>query len=337
MIVLAGSMLFTSCKKQYTITVQSNNVEWGYVVGGGQYESQASVTLQAIPNEGYQFERWDDGSKENPRLITVTGNQTFMAYFKEADDDPVGPDVETYTITVVANDATWGTVVGGGTYPNGATTTLAAMPNNGYLFEKWQDGVTENPRNITVTANATYVAYFKVASTPPVSDGVSVNFGGSNWTTTSYQGAYYQSYGAWDVFSYATSSSEYPMVDVATYTTGVGNYTDATSDGQNYDNGVVAWIEYYENATLQDQQGYTYGDWWVKNATINVTVFDPTSLTLSANVNATMFDAYSAFVDGNGFNAAPTTNMTVNMTNVHMESAKKSSMKKISKKVVAAR
>ena len=336
MIVLAGSMLFTSCKKQYTITVQSNNVEWGYVVGGGQYESQASVTLQAIPNEGYQFERWDDGSKENPRLITVTGNQTFMAYFKEADDDPVGPDVETYTITVVANDATWGTVVGGGTYPNGATATLAAMPNNGYLFEKWQDGVTENPRNITVTANATYVAYFKVASTPPVSDGVSVSFKGSNWDAAEYQAAYYSQYDAWIVTAGRNSFQEYPIADCATYASAVGQYSDATSDGQSYNNNVIAYIEYYENTSLTDGT-YNYGDWWAKSANINVTVFDATSMNLSATVNATMFDAYSAFVDGNGFDAAPTANLDVNIANVLMQSAKKSSMKKISKKVVAAR
>ena len=38
--VLAGCLLFTSCTKQYTITVQANNADWGFVIGGGLYESQ---------------------------------------------------------------------------------------------------------------------------------------------------------------------------------------------------------------------------------------------------------------------------------------------------------
>lgn len=54
-----------------------------------------------------------------------------------------------------------GTVSGGGSYADGATATLTAMPNSGYHFVRWQDNNTQNPRTITVTANATYTAYFE--------------------------------------------------------------------------------------------------------------------------------------------------------------------------------
>ena len=65
-----------------------------------------------------------------------------------------------YTITTAVNDNTMGTVSGGGSYPQGTSITLTAIPNSTYRFVQWQDGNTSNPRTITVTGNATYTATF---------------------------------------------------------------------------------------------------------------------------------------------------------------------------------
>ena len=54
-----------------------------------------------------------------------------------------------------------GSTMGGGTYAASATVSIAAIPSSGYHFLHWQDGNTDNPRSITVTANATYTAYFE--------------------------------------------------------------------------------------------------------------------------------------------------------------------------------
>ena len=35
--VVASLLVFTACKKEFTITVKSNNDEWGSVNGGGTY------------------------------------------------------------------------------------------------------------------------------------------------------------------------------------------------------------------------------------------------------------------------------------------------------------
>ena len=69
--------------------------------------------------------------------------------------------IVTYTITVTSNDPTLGTVTGGGTYNDHETATLTATPGEGYIFTQWNDGNTDNPRNITVTGDASYVAYFE--------------------------------------------------------------------------------------------------------------------------------------------------------------------------------
>ncbi len=68
---------------------------------------------------------------------------------------------EQYTITAEANDPAMGTVTGGGVYDLNATATLTATPAEGYEFVSWSDNNTDNPRNITVSADATYTAIFQ--------------------------------------------------------------------------------------------------------------------------------------------------------------------------------
>ncbi len=83
MAILAGGLIFTSCTKNYTITVNANNDAWGTVTGGGTYADQATATLTATPNSGYAFVQWQDGNTDNPRTITVTENATYVATFAE--------------------------------------------------------------------------------------------------------------------------------------------------------------------------------------------------------------------------------------------------------------
>jgi len=50
--------------KPYTLTVEVNDANAGTATGGGTYEFQKSVTLEAIPNPGYRFVNWTiDGQK----------------------------------------------------------------------------------------------------------------------------------------------------------------------------------------------------------------------------------------------------------------------------------
>ncbi|MCR5014936.1 MAG: T9SS type A sorting domain-containing protein [Bacteroidales bacterium] len=67
----------------------------------------------------------------------------------------------TYTIEVQANDPELGSVQGGGVYSEGEEVTIQAFPIEGVVFKQWNDGNTDNPRTITVTEDATYVATFQ--------------------------------------------------------------------------------------------------------------------------------------------------------------------------------
>ena len=65
-----------------------------------------------------------------------------------------------YTITATSADENMGSVSGGGVYNEDAEVELTVTPNDGYRFVQWNDGNKENPRTITVTADAEYTATF---------------------------------------------------------------------------------------------------------------------------------------------------------------------------------
>ncbi len=69
-----------------------------------------------------------------------------------------------YTITVLSENTDQGEVYGGGTFDEGTVIQISADAHDGYEFSSWDDGNTDNPRNITVTENATYIASFAPAT-----------------------------------------------------------------------------------------------------------------------------------------------------------------------------
>ena len=144
---------------QYTITVLPNDPALGTVTGGGTYPQGSTIEISATPFENVAFRSWDDGNTDNPRSITVTGDMTFTALF-----EAIQPG-ETYTITVRSENPLMGTVFGGGTYPVNTIINIGASPNQGFYFSGWQDGDMNNPRTITVTGDAEYVASFSTNPT----------------------------------------------------------------------------------------------------------------------------------------------------------------------------
>lgn len=67
--------------------------------------------------------------------------------------------IATFTVTISSSNG--GTVNSvGGTYEKGTKISLTATPDAEYIFEKWSDGNTENPREITVASNLSLSANF---------------------------------------------------------------------------------------------------------------------------------------------------------------------------------
>ena len=135
----------------FIVTAASNNDSFGTVTGGGTYYEGTVVTITANANDGYYFVSWNDGTTTNPRTVTVTQNIVLIATFAVR---------TTVNITALSANEEYGTVTGGGEHLIGSTVTLIAHPNSGYMFESWNDGNTDNPRQFVATEDAMYIATF---------------------------------------------------------------------------------------------------------------------------------------------------------------------------------
>ncbi len=81
-----------------------------------------------------------------------------------------GANANTFTVTISVTPEGSGSVTGSGKYSNGTTVELNAIANEGYVFSKWSDGVTDNPRTLTVTADVQLTAEFKEAQSTLIGD-----------------------------------------------------------------------------------------------------------------------------------------------------------------------
>ena len=135
------------------LSVLSNDATMGTVKGSGEYAESTIVILSALPNEGFQFARWNDGSTENPRPMTVMDDTELTAEF-----------LPLHSLSVAADNTTTGIVEGSGEYAEGTVVILSALPNEGFQFARWNDGNTENPRPVTVMEDTELTAEFETGS-----------------------------------------------------------------------------------------------------------------------------------------------------------------------------
>ena len=121
--------------KEYEVTAE---MEHGTVLGTGTYRDGATVSLTAVPDEGYLFLAWEDEVKDNPRQITVNGNMHLVALAQE--------DTTGYTLTV---QFTQGTVIANNVtlvsdsayrYPHNTQINLTAGTVTGWQFKGWKSG-----------------------------------------------------------------------------------------------------------------------------------------------------------------------------------------------------
>ena len=140
----------------YTITVRPENPLLGTTYGSGEYTLNQVVNIGAIPTTGFYFTGWQDGNVDNPRTITVMGDAEYIASFSQ---EPV----LTYTITVL-HDESQGFILGAGTYIAGSIATIAAIPADGFMFVRWSDGTTENPKDVIVDEDIVLAAFFDFSS-----------------------------------------------------------------------------------------------------------------------------------------------------------------------------
>ena len=151
-VTVTGDASYTATfeANSYDITVLSADESIGTVSGSGSYKYATTQTISATPSEHYHFSKWNDGNTNNPRAITVSGAATYTANFV----------LDTFALSITVNDATMGTTSGSGSYAYNSSATAQATPNYGYVFKKWNDGNTDNPRMVPITTNTNLLANF---------------------------------------------------------------------------------------------------------------------------------------------------------------------------------
>ncbi len=65
------------------------------------------------------------------------------------------------TISLEVNDTEWGIVQGAGYYDTNSDVVIEAQAAEGYEFEDWSDGVTDNPRLIVLSKDISLTANFR--------------------------------------------------------------------------------------------------------------------------------------------------------------------------------
>ena len=118
-------------------------------------EGEDGTEVTAVPDPGFFFVQWSDGSTDNPRAdLNVQEDITVEAEFAEI----------TYTLTYTA--LAGGSIVGISPQivNEGADgTPVTPQPDPGFTFVQWSDGSTDSPRTDTnvqadITVEASFVA-----------------------------------------------------------------------------------------------------------------------------------------------------------------------------------
>lgn len=179
-LILPCAIFLSGCgPEKFNVELSVNNAAYGSVTGAGSYEKDKEITISATPNTGYVFVEWSDDVTTNPRTIVVNEDITLSAIFELS---------TTYSLSLSANNAVYGSVAGAGSYVKGTDITISATSNVGYEFVKWSDDVTINPRQITINQDVALTAIFE-----PTGLTYSLNLSSNNTImgTVSGSGEYY--------------------------------------------------------------------------------------------------------------------------------------------------
>lgn len=132
----------------YTISVAVNEEEAGSAAVNDKdnvtVNEGASITLTATANEGYVFVNWtlngEEVSSNSTYTTTATADAEYTANFKESKVPNTPAEVTIKTESTIGGNAT----VNGMaeiTVTAGSAVSLEAIPDEGYIFVEWRNGI----------------------------------------------------------------------------------------------------------------------------------------------------------------------------------------------------
>ncbi|CAM1349109.1 InlB B-repeat-containing protein [Tenacibaculum halocynthiae] len=147
---------FSKIQRILTINATNGVVTTNPNPTNGKYDDGTSVVLTAMPNAGYQFDGWsgDASGTTNPVTVVMNANKTVTATFSKIQ--------RTLTINASNGAVTTNPNPTSGTYDDGTSVVLTAMPNAGYQFDGWSGDAsgTSNPLTVVMSGDKTVTAMF---------------------------------------------------------------------------------------------------------------------------------------------------------------------------------
>jgi hypothetical protein len=146
-----------SCGAIETFTVKFEHTEGGTLQGETEQVvgiGQTTTKVKAIPDDGYNFLRWSDGVEDQERIIQPEADTNLTAIFTSL---PIH-------IATFESDKN-GSIDGKAQQrlAEGETSSVVvAVPNVGYKFKEWSDGVTDAERSVEVLEDLTLTATFEM-------------------------------------------------------------------------------------------------------------------------------------------------------------------------------
>jgi len=146
-----------------------------------RFANGTSLTVQALPNSGYEFAQWsgDASGTSNPLTVVVNRDKTITANFRTKSVDSFTLNLNVYPqnsgkVRVKVNDqwTDWD-YVHSIQVPKGSSVTIEATPSSGFQFSRWSGDVpfgSKESTSLTVVmdGNRSITAHFADRQPPTI-------------------------------------------------------------------------------------------------------------------------------------------------------------------------
>jgi len=141
----------------FTLTTSANPPAGGTTSGDGTYNYNTSHDLVASANAGYTFDHWSGACGGTDATVSVLATSDILCIANFTLDS-----APTFTLTLNILPTSSGTVTGNGSYNEGETATITALPAANYTFASWSGDCsgTDNPTTLVMDAAKTCTASF---------------------------------------------------------------------------------------------------------------------------------------------------------------------------------
>lgn len=212
-----------------------------------------------------------------------------------------------YTISVVSDNDQMGKAYGSGEFDAGTVTRIWGTPEVGYQFDHWNDGNTDNPREITVDGNATYTAFFTTIGggdtpgggdnpdIPDIDRNVTFTMGDQSWEGVATLSFGQESAGniSLQQFTVLTDESASGAILYMYVKPETGTQVQSTSLP------VQAQITMGMGDVIADSTGHEWPHYLSTELTVGVTEFDLTASIINLTATGTMRDCKELITNGN--------------------------------------